>query len=101
MPAKEAEEPDYPEATILDRNAQYQQRVDNSFKCSADSDKYNIPKDCMARPPTFNQTGQAVTVAINSYAVLKVPDRKVYQYDVSHHPPIQISQHGISAPPEE
>ena len=51
---------------------------------NVDTDKhqYDIPT-ILPKRPGFNTTGQAVAVNINSFPILKFPDRTVYQYDVS------------------
>ncbi|MCJ1285782.1 hypothetical protein MMC26_005123 [Xylographa opegraphella] len=47
----------------------------------ADTHQYDLPTECASRPG-FNTSGQGVLVNINSYAVVKFPDKVIYQYDV-------------------
>ena len=49
---------------------------------SLTSGKYTEPADIKKRPGFVN-IGSEIPVAVNSYAVLSYPTKKVYQYDVS------------------
>lgn len=52
------------------------------FLVHADNDQYDVPAE-LPRRPGFNTTGQAVAISINSFPILKFPDQKIFQYDVS------------------
>ena len=56
----------------------------------ANKKQYEVPTQLIKRP-TFNSSGLAATVAVNSYPILQFPSKKVYQYDVSNRSTLTIS----------
>ena len=45
--------------------------------------KYQLPTELPRRPQPGNTAGKEVTIRVNSYNIVKYPDKTIYQYDVS------------------
>lgn len=58
------------------------QHLDTSL-ADANSIKYKLPTELPRRPQPGNTSGTQVKINVNSYNIVKFPDKTVYQYDVS------------------
>ena len=56
----------------------------NNIIVANDDHQMTLPATLPQRPKNFNQFGRAVSVIINTFNVMKMPNAIVFQYDVSH-----------------
>ena len=61
----------------------YRPRHANMIFNSHDS-QHKLPDSLPQRPKTLNTYGKECTITLNTFNVLKQPNRVVYQYDVSY-----------------